>query len=418
MIDIKMLDEFPSLKHQYEQMIALGLFKFFLPKNKKKEFKKIKEDFEELVTEMVQYSKNFSDNGWIAYDSLSVDMMKKANAIYKEEGYDKAEKYIVEYYTTEVKMTVNWLYNASQEFMIRKELIEDGINKHFLKDYKSSVLIFLTVADGIINDYTKNKGFFTENVDLSCWDCLVGCSKGLKRIKDIYNSPRKTTNSEEIFFPYRNGILHGRDLNYGNELVSSKCLVMLFAIRDWIMNKNSESARREKYDKEINPPSLKESIKKLSKIKEDRKKVSDYKPININIDKDIPANGNKEEYKEYPYIYCVVEMLEYWKNKNYGGLAKKLDLLFQYEKNENIRPRECRKLFEKNFLKNFRIVSVKDQGICMKIIQIYIEIEKNNIMTNGFLKFGIIYEGDDVLALPQNENGEWKIYPQDVRILY
>ena len=40
--------------------------------------------------------------------------------------------------------------------------------------------------------------------------------------------------------PYRNGILHGRDLNYGNKFVAGKCIVMLLAISEWIKNKKKE----------------------------------------------------------------------------------------------------------------------------------------------------------------------------------
>lgn len=34
MIDIKMLEKFPSLKHQYQQIIAMNFFKVFLNKEK------------------------------------------------------------------------------------------------------------------------------------------------------------------------------------------------------------------------------------------------------------------------------------------------------------------------------------------------------------------------------------------------
>ncbi len=414
MIDIKMLEEFPSLKHQYQQIIAMNFFKIFLNKEKKSDYRRLKNDFESLVTEMIEYNKNFSDKGWIIYDSINIEMVKKANHILKEKGETEAEKYIVNYYLTEVKGTINWLYNASPEFSIRRELIKKAIDKHFDKDYGSAILIFLTIADGIINDYTKSKGLFTDNVDLSCWDCLVGCNSGLKKIKGIYNSPRKKTNTEMIYFPYRNGILHGRDLVYDNEIVSSKCIVMLFAIRDWIVNKNNETTRKEKYQKEINPPSLSDSLKKYKKIQEDKKIIAQWKPENIEIGKDIPISGGKEEYKTYPYIYCVIEMLELWQKKNYGKLAEKLNIMFSYEENKNKRPKECRMLFEKNNLKGFKLLKIIDQAICMKVIEIYVETDKKS----GNIILGVIYEGEDICALPQNNDGQWKIYPRDMRILY
>lgn len=217
-----------------------------------------------------------------------------------------------------------------------------------------------------------------------------------------------------IYFPYRNGILHGRDLVYDNEIVSSKCIVMLFAIRDWIVNKNNETTRKEKYQKEINPPSLSDSLKKYKKIQEDKKIIAQWKPENIEIGKDIPISGGKEEYKTYPYIYCVIEMLELWQKKNYGKLAEKLNIMFSYEENKNKRPKECRMLFEKNNLKGFKLLKITDQAICMKVIEIYVETDKKS----GNIILGVIYEGEDICALPQNNDGQWKIYPRDMRILY
>ena len=81
----------------------------------------------------------------------------------------------------------------------------------------------------------------------------------------------KKTNYEEIKFPYRNGILHGRDLNFANKYVSCKSLVLLLALDNWILDKESEKIRKEKYEKKSNPPPIRDSIKKLKRAKESRK---------------------------------------------------------------------------------------------------------------------------------------------------
>ena len=104
-----------------------------------------------------------------------------------------------------------------------------------------------------MNDYTKSKGFFAEGTDVTAWDCLVGCSDGLTKMKGIFNKGRNKTNHEEIRVPYRNGILHGRDLNYGNEYVSCKCVALMFALADWMSMKDSEERRKAKFEKENNP---------------------------------------------------------------------------------------------------------------------------------------------------------------------
>ncbi|MDB8805918.1 hypothetical protein [Romboutsia sp. 1001216sp1] len=42
-------------------------------------------------------------------------------------------------------------------------------------------------------------------------------------------------------------MLHSIDLNYNNIFVFSKCIVLLFAIHDWMSNKKSEDSRRERF---------------------------------------------------------------------------------------------------------------------------------------------------------------------------
>lgn len=73
---------------------------------------------------------------------------------------------------------------------------------------------------------------------------------------------------------YRNGILHGRDLNYDNIFVSSKCIVLLFAIHDWMTNKKSEYSRKERFVEAQRPVSFKEIITQLNKNQEDKKIIN------------------------------------------------------------------------------------------------------------------------------------------------
>ena len=108
-----------------------------------------------------------------------------------------------------------------------------------------------------------------------------------------------------------------------------------------------------------------------------------------------------------------------WKNKNYGNLSIKLEKLFLNEANIKLRPKRCRELFEKNELLDFELFNIIEKSICFKIVEIKVDIQKENKIVTGKLKFGIIYEGKDyMLAIPPKKNGTWKIYPQDVRILY
>ena len=416
---LEILKEYPTLKHQYEQMKSINCIRVLLPHNKREELKEMNANFEKLILDIETFNDNFSNYGWIAYSRINTKFMEKANKIFEEEGLEKAEEFISDYYIENSEEMKKYIQFSSEEFRIRRHLIDNAFEDYKNGKYYSAIPIFLTIADGVINDYTKNKGFFTEGVDLDCWDCLVECDKGLKKIKSIYNSARKKTTTYEIKIPYRNGILHGRDLNYGNKFVAGKCIVMLLAISEWIGSKKNEESRIEQHNKDINPPPITESIKRLKEIREDRVIIKKWKPAKIVIGKDIPISGKKEEYNRYEFIYVIIEMLEFWKEKNYGALSKKLEILFNNEKNINLRPKRCRELFEKNLLLDFELISIVDQAITMKVVEIKINIQKEKNTISGNMRFGIVYESESkVLALPEKNNGFWKIYPHDVCILY
>lgn len=415
----QILEDYPSLKLQYEQVNAMRFLKFLIPKEQRKELERIKNEMADLIMITEEYNNNFSDYGWIAYSLISVEFMKEANQVFKDNGIEQAEDFMADYYIKNLENSKRFIQYSSNEFRKRENIITEAFENCENEKYSSAVTLFLTIADGVVNDFTKNRGFFTDGIDLDCWDCLVDCDKGLNKIKKIYNSPRKKTNEELITMPYRNGILHGRDLNYGNKFVASKCIVMLLAISEWIKSKNTEEIRKEKYNKEANPPPLRESIKRLQETEQSRKIISNWKKQKIEVGKDIPTTGKKEDYIQYNFIYKLVETLEIWKLKNYGELAKRFEILFNYEDKEGYKPKRCRELFEKNNLLEFKLIKVIDQSICMKNIEVEVKIQKEEKIINNIMKFGMVYEvRKGELAIPEKNNGEWKIYPQDVRILY
>ena len=133
-----------------------------------------------------------------------------------------------------------------------------------------------------------------------------------------------------IYLPYRNGILHGRDLNYDNIFVSSEWIVLLFAIHDWMTNKKSEDSRKERFVNLQKPVSFKEIIAQFNKNQKNRNIIDTWNPKIITIGKTIPESGKYEEYNDYEYIQKVIKIFEYWNNKNYGQLSKILDKMFKF----------------------------------------------------------------------------------------
>lgn len=233
----------------------------FLSKEKRQQLKKLEENLDNMIRLTESFNKYFSDVGWCAYDSMNMSLMENAVKAYESGGLDAGEQILIDYYQTDVKDIICYLPAKAKTFKERYELIKYAFEDHFAERYYASIPLFLIIIDGAVNDYTKSKGFFAEGTDVSVWDCLVGCSDGLTKLKDIFNKGRNKTNHDEIRLPYRNGILHGRDLNYSNKYVSCKCISLMFALGDWMDMKDSEEVRRQKFEKDCNPPPISESLK-------------------------------------------------------------------------------------------------------------------------------------------------------------
>ncbi len=69
------------------------------------------------------------------------------------------------------------------------------------------------------------------------------------------NVSYETPSSDNLSFPYRNGIIHGRDLGYDNRLVNAKCWSLLGNIADVL--KAREKAQSQKSEPQ---PSLREVL--------------------------------------------------------------------------------------------------------------------------------------------------------------
>lgn len=398
---------------------TMRLFGFMMKREIREKVKALEKQLDEILIQTEEFNDRFSSYGWCAYDSMSPNLMKRANDAFEEYGIDGAERVLVDYYKSDVKDRIQWIRNSSDVFMKRAELIGLFFEDHFAERYHASVPLALIIIDGAVNDFTKSKGFFAEGTSVDAWDCLVGCDNGLTKLKDIFNQNRTKTNTEPIYLPYRNGILHGRDLNYANEYVSCKCVALMFAVSDWMKMKNSEEKRKVKFQKESNPPPIRESIKKLQENREIRQEISEWKKRTVVVGTDIPASGTIEDYSMYPYVIPAIEMLNAWKSKNYGKLSIYLQRMFPGNMSEKKRAGECRKLFENKLLDKFEIIEIEERACALSKIVIRVDWSNAETEKNAQLTFGCAYETKfESVGVPWRNNGEWVLIPWDIAGLY
>jgi hypothetical protein len=414
-----MNDNLPSLDKLQNDIKAAKCISWLLPPKKRQELNNIDMKLKYMRKTIDSFNDYFSDLGWCAYDSINTNLMESANKAFEKDGAYAGEQVLIEYYKNDVKNIVHWLKAKAKPFMERDELIQKAFDDHFSGRYYASVPLFLIIIDGAVNDFTKSKGFFAEGTDVSAWDCLVGCSEGLAKLKIIFNKGRNKTTNEEIQLPYRNGILHGRDLNYGNAYVSCKCVALMFALADWMNMKDNEEKRKEKYEKENNPPPLSESIRRIRQNATDREEIHNWSKREIIVGRDIPYNPSLEDCADYQYVIPIIKVFNEWTKKNYGELSKLLKSIFYYEKSIKKRAGECRKLFSKKEFISFELKEIEERGCSLSRILVQANWKVGDNVFSEPLEFGCEYQDEDErTALPWRGNGQWILIPWNIQGLY
>ncbi|EZH73664.1 hypothetical protein ATO12_17155 [Aquimarina atlantica] len=371
----------------------------------------LKRDVEHLSTLPDRFNSYFAKLGWISYESMNSPLMEKAVELADNGDIEKAESILSEHFTS---TEINWLqhrFRVLPAFSIRFELIEKAYKDTLEKRFHSCVLLLLTIIDGTVNDINKSKGFFSENTELKAWDSIASHSTGLTVIKDIFNAPRKKTNTEEIFLPYRNGILHGRDLKFDNQYVVGKCWSTLFAINDW--------ARALKEEKENPPVPLKEPTSIGESWREIKKVIVEYKERKIQSDKRWEELENWEprenisieqtNFTKYRPEKTAFEIAESWKKQNYGKIAQLIHRFSDKEVNIGSEAGKIRRILENKKLNSFKIKSIRDEAPAISEITMDIEYELNGENKSKEIVIRLICKAENgEIGMNGKENMSWE----------
>ncbi|AZA55362.1 zinc chelation protein SecC [Chryseobacterium sp. G0201] len=380
-------------------------------------FEDLEKQFKEISKSPDSFNKYFSELGWIAHESINHNLMLECIQLAESGSLNTAEEKLADYYTSE---EMSWLVSSVYgvpEFRKRNELINAAYEDTKAKKFYSAIPLLLMIIDGTVNDISKSKGFFAENTDLTAWDSIAAHSTGLSKLRDILNVTRKGTTTDEIFFPYRNGILHGRDISYGNKYVAAKSWLTLFAINDWAkaLKRNKENPPKENKKQNLKESliELKNSTIKYQERQLKFKEMDNYmncwkerKPI---IGEDFPSKGALGDYKDFTPEKDAINFLINWQNNNYGAIAKQISF-FTKEVNFGKEAGRVRKIFENKKLKDFEIVSIDHKAPAITEIVVIITILFNEKEYVEEILLRMIYENE------QNENlvfgqsgGIWKI---------
>lgn len=317
-----------------------------------------------------RFNDHFSKNGWIAYENMNLDTMLQAIELADSGQTDQAETLLVEYYSSEtVKFWLQQM-NKIQAFKPRMRLARLALKDYEEERYHACIPVLLALIDGLVNDLNDHKGFFADITELEAWNSISAHKKGLVELGNIFKTGRNKTRQDNITIPYRNGIIHGTDLGYDNRIVAAKTWGALFALYDWALK--AEAGKLEQSDAEN--ISIDDMHNKIKENAETKRLSAEWQPREIAVGSSFPISGNPEEYNSDSPEKKLVEFLHYWKNKNYGYMAKCIPL--SPGKTEGQMPKAIKEIYENVELYSFEIMSCTD--VAAPTTEIEVKLEYNH----------------------------------------
>lgn len=377
-------------------------------------------DFSEKLAELKEQSRIFllpdrfneifASLGWTAYESMGLEVMKKAIETFEVYGLEAAEDYLVGTYDAD---SLKWgilRFNGHDEFRKRMRLVELAKEDYLAGRYHACTPLLLSLMDGLVNDVSRHVGLFADNADLTAWDCIAAHESGLQALVTLMTKGRGKTNEESISVPYRHGILHGRELAFDNRIVAAKTWAALFAIRDWA----EALAEGKKMPAPKQESTWSELLQSLNKTQETKRLLDAWKPREKEDFSYLPCDGLSPSLPENSPERMVAEFMENWRLGRFAPLADSLS--HTYDMAMGKKAGEARQDFGKYKVVSFQIVNVEDRTPAYSTVTIRATFSAENDVFEEELKVSAGYQDEKGLPVCRLESGgKWTLIQNSFR---
>ncbi len=356
----------------------------------------------------------FTSRGWIVYDMLNRDVTVAAVTRAEAGDIAGAEQDLVEYFSPETVRLQLMMMHGIRAFRPRMELAKKALTDYAESRYYACVPVVLSLLDGLVYDLANNRGFFVDGANLAAWDSFAAHNGKLAELARLLGSTRGRTRTEQIEVPFRNGILHGRDLGYDNKTVAAKAWAALFAVADWARKMEAGNTP----PPEEPPKGIVESIREMARqVAEHAKDKADHEAHmsafaerHLVVGVDIPASGEPEAYGEGTPERRLAEFFAWWRERRYDRMGEMMS--FMDKKYAGKTPAaNMSERFRKKQLASFAMVEVVDESPAISQITARVVYTEEGQEIEKTYAFRLVYEDAAGAALVRGRQlGAWVLY--------
>lgn len=215
---------------------------------------------------------------------------------------------------------LGYRFNTSH-FNAWRELYERAMERVLAEDFLSAIPLVLSVIDGICTTST-GKHPFSGGADAPVFDSQTSGPGGLSEGLALLGSTRRKLSLEPISAPFRHGIVHGLNPNYGNPIVAAKVFNLLQATVDYFDRRRDEAQRIAKAAEDQKPVDLRELGQRLRKNEETKRALSEWRARPSVLDTVLASSGAPASLTTGSPEAFAGLYLSLLVARNFGSLAK------------------------------------------------------------------------------------------------
>lgn len=404
------------ITQQYQQMRPfiklLGLFNGDV-RRQAKELEKQFAEVERMKEDRQRFAARFGPRGWTIFDRLSVEAVRTAVA---ESDDDIADQSLVSHHLdTDILSSLGYRFNTTR-FEPWQGIYARAVERLVAEDYLSAVPLLLIIIDGICTTKT-GKHPFSGGADAPVFDTETTGPGGLSQGLAILGATRRKLDTDSIDSPYRHGILHGLNPNFGNALVAAKTVNLLQTMIDYFDRREDEEARIAKAAKDQRQPSWAELAATITATQDTKRRIEAWNARLAVAGQSLAGHGGLHNFEATSPEAAAVRYLDAIVGRNFGTLAEMtIDYLLRTMGYRAGRHRE-----ELGDLKltSWTITGIRDEAPAISEVDVDIDGILNDSPWSGRQVMRLIYSDEKFDALVRGApEGRWAVMPNFLQKLW
>jgi hypothetical protein len=366
----------------------------------------------EMHANQQRFATKYTPIGWTLYDRLSMDLLGE---IVELETADGETRLIAHHLDPATLQPLRWRFGVPA-YAAWADILERAVERAEAQDFISAVPLVLLIIDGICTTTTQ-KHPFSGGADAPVFDSITAKPGGVADGLKILGATRRKLSTEPITAPYRHGIVHGLNPNYGHPVVAAKAFNLLQAMVDYFDRRRDEEARIAKAIEEQAPVNWRELGGNVLRQERRRQAIEAWTPRPPRAGERLAQSGEPVGFAPNTPEAAAAAYLDALVARNFGVLA---ELTVDYP-NRPIghRAGRLRADLKEVTIAAWRIVGLRDEGAAMSVVDTELEGDVRGSPWTISQPMRMLFNDRDNLPLVRGDpEGRWLVQPNYVTELW